>query len=434
VPFRIPDLAAAPPMGWNSFDSYGVHLDEAAALTNLRVMARRLGPAGYRVFAVDMGWYSEYESTGPRKFPMSADRPRLCMDAFGRYVPSARLFPSGLASLADRVHAHDMLLGLHIMRGIPRGAVERNLPIEGTEYRAADIADREDSCSWNDFNYGVVASHPGARKYYESFLRLIASWGVDFVKVDDIVEHPNDIELIADAIEAQQRPMMLSLSPGNVVDYGHVHAFRRANMVRLTRDVWDRRICIDRGFEAWAAWHKAGCSGFWPDLDMIPIGHLRLCLSADNLTPGARMPSEGMERDCQWSRDQRLTFLTMLGLAASPLFMGGDLVSAGDDVFELLTCKGLIACNQSVAPGERTWQRSGVEVWAAQSRAGDGRRWAGVFNRSEREPARLCLSEGEHGLATGTTKDIWSGRDVRLPGEVWLPPDGVVLLRCDRAG
>lgn len=431
--FRIPELAASPPMGWNSFDSYGVYLDEASALANLEVMARRLKPAGYRVFAIDMGWYSEYENAGPGRFPMSADRPRLCMDAMGRYVPSARLFPGGLRRLADRVHEHGLLFGLHIMRGVPRAAVQARLPIEGTRASAWDIADRHDGCAWNDFNYGVVAGHPASRKYYDSFVRLIASWGVDFIKADDIVAHPQDVEMMADAIEAQGRPMMLSLSPGNVVDYGHARAFARANMVRLTRDVWDRRVSIDRCFEAWAAYNEAGVSGFWPDLDMIPIGHLRRCLPPWSLSPGGQVPSEGMERDCGWTLDQKRTFLTMLALAASPMFMGGELVGADEEVFELLTCPELVACNQSVRTGRCTWQRGSVQVWTAESRLGDGGRWVGVFNRDEQRGALVALSASEHGLAGGLVREIWSGRELCVPGEVWIPPDGVVFLRAGGA-
>src|SRR3546814_20264100 len=74
-----------------------------------------------------------------------------------------------------------------------------------------------DVCS-SDLMYGVDMSKPGAQAYYDSVFRQIASWGVDFVKVDDISRpyHRNqpEIEAVRRAIDASGRPMVLSLSPG----------------------------------------------------------------------------------------------------------------------------------------------------------------------------------------------------------------------------
>lgn len=49
-------LAPTPPMGWNSFDSYGVYLHEEAAYANLEAMAKKLKPHGYEFFVIDNGW------------------------------------------------------------------------------------------------------------------------------------------------------------------------------------------------------------------------------------------------------------------------------------------------------------------------------------------------------------------------------------------
>lgn len=79
--------------------------------------------------------------------------------------------------------------GLHLMRGTPRLAVERNLAIPGTPYRAADIADRTNGCYWNPDMCGVDMAKPGAQAYYNSVFDLYASWGLDVIKVDDM-SHP----------------------------------------------------------------------------------------------------------------------------------------------------------------------------------------------------------------------------------------------------
>src|SRR3546814_5673174 len=80
------------------------------------------------------------------------------------------------------------------MRGVPRLAADRNLPIAGTRHRCGDIADRVNICPWNSDMYGVDMSKPGAQAYYDSVFRQIASWGVDFVKVDRSEEHTSELQ------------------------------------------------------------------------------------------------------------------------------------------------------------------------------------------------------------------------------------------------
>ena len=61
VTFADLNLAPTPPLGWNSFDSYGVYLHEEAGLANLEAMAELLQPYGYEYFVIDNGWFGEYE-------------------------------------------------------------------------------------------------------------------------------------------------------------------------------------------------------------------------------------------------------------------------------------------------------------------------------------------------------------------------------------
>jgi alpha-galactosidase len=104
------------------------------------------------------------------------------------------------------------------VRGAPRLAVERGLKVLGTNISIADIVDKASTCSWNPDMYGVDMSKPGAQAYYDSVFALLASWGVDFVKVDDLCRpydaHMAEIEGIHRAIGRTGRPMILSMSPG----------------------------------------------------------------------------------------------------------------------------------------------------------------------------------------------------------------------------
>jgi alpha-galactosidase len=434
-PMRMAEFASRPPMGWNSFDSYGVYLDEAMALQNMRVMAQRLRPAGYRIFVIDMGWYSGYDIPTGSRFPLSSARPSLCIDPWGRYVPHPHVFPRGLSFIADQAHDLGLLFGLHIMRGIPRAAVQRDLPILGTQRTAREIADPSSRCVWNDFNFGLDMSKPGAQQYYDSFISLIASWGVDFIKADDWVPYPAEIHAIANAMQAQPRPMLLSLSPGNVVDYAHIDAYRRANMVRLTRDVWDRRISLDRCFDAWDRFQAQGASGFWPDLDMIPMGRLRVCLPPDRVAPGCPLPSEGVARECEWTVDQQKTFLTMLAMAASPMFIGSDLLTLEDSAVQMLTHPQLIACNQNGVVGRKVWAGGGVEVWHTPHKGGRGASgWIAIFNRNL-EPVSAKLDRAQLGLQSDRdwhASDVWQCREIVVGGDGLqgtIAADGVVFLK-----
>src|SRR6202041_3272487 len=120
-------------------------------------------------------------------------RGEVSLDDYGRFLPSANRFPSavnevGFKPLADYVHSKGLKFGIHIMRGIPREAVDKNLPIKGTSFHAADVADKINVARWKGMEdtYGVDMTKPGAQAYYDSIAQLYASWGVDFVKADDM--------------------------------------------------------------------------------------------------------------------------------------------------------------------------------------------------------------------------------------------------------
>ncbi|PXA97007.1 alpha-galactosidase, partial [Nostoc sp. 3335mG] len=197
-------LAPTPPMGWNSWNSFATTITEEQAIAQATIMQRELLPAGYDVFTVDIQWYEP----GASSYTYAA-KPVPTMDANGRLLPAPNRFPSstggrGFRPLADRIHGMGLRFGVHLMRGIPRLAVERDVPILGTNTTARAIADTRNVCTWNPDMYGVDMTRPGAQAYYDSVFRLLAEWGVDFVKVDDL-SRPYDaraaeIEAIAGAI------------------------------------------------------------------------------------------------------------------------------------------------------------------------------------------------------------------------------------------
>lgn len=427
-------LAPIPPRGWNSFDCLGTVATEQSLMDNLEVFAERLQPAGYDYFVLDAGWYYQDPIADGWRFPLprsgAGGRDPL-LDEYGRPIPAPQVFPNGLRPVIDRCHALGLKFGIHIMRGIPRKAVHENLPIRNTASRAADIADTTKICLWSDLCYGVDTTKPDGQAYYDSLFEMLAEWEVDFVKADDLVPHPDEIHAIADALERCGRPMVLSLSPGGLVAADHFQAYRRAHMVRITKDIWDRVDDIHESFSRWYTWQGTERPGFWLDLDMIPFGRLSAwrppAVEGVNETEQGR----GASRMSALSEGERRVFITQRALAASPLFMGGHLPETDDYSFALLTNPRMLACNANGVCGRFLVRRRGWWVWHVADRQDPGHGWFGVFNMTDR-PLTERLLRRQVGLAEGDCAghDIWADRELPLDGDltVDVPPHDVLFV------
>lgn len=155
-----------PPLGWNSFDSFGGYLHEEAAFAQLEAFAEKLAPHGYEYFVVDIGWYGEYERVpgtmypSPNNYKHASD---IHLDEWARPLPSKCYFPNGFKALADPIHELGLKFGIHMMRGISRKAVQLNLPIKDSNTTATSIANTDSTCEWCHYNYGVDMSKEGAQ-------------------------------------------------------------------------------------------------------------------------------------------------------------------------------------------------------------------------------------------------------------------------------
>lgn len=429
-------LADKPPMGWNSFNSYGVYCYEAAAFANLEAMNTKLKPYGYVYFVIDNGWFGEYELEENTHFSVERHASDIHINEYGLFEPSRTYFPNGFKSLIDSCHAKGLKFGLHLMRGIPRKAVLLNTPVKGTDFRAADIADTLNVCSWCTYNYGIDMDKPGAQAYYNSLISHLAGWGVDFIKYDDIVPYPREVEAIVKAIEQCGRPIVLSLSPGDKVEEKDLPALRKANMLRVTADIWDTQHCIDLSFDAWKRWQGKEEPGFWPDLDMIPFGELQLMSPPGRKTKDQKeiaLAGRGTHRWSELNESQKYTFITQRSMAASPLFYGGNIVSIDDFTLRLLTNKDMLACNQNGVVGNLIYEENGIEVWTVKERDRQAG-WIGIFNPTQQTQSRRFVKE-ELGLAP--EKDyrllnIWEDRkSVSLDKMIEIPGNGVLFIRYE---
>ena len=237
-----------PPMGWNSYDYYDTTVNEEQVKANADFMAKHLKECGWEYVVVDIAWYSKETGQQRDKFQY-VPFARLEMDEYSRLLPDVDRFPSsrdgrGFGPLADYVHGLGLKFGIHIMRGIPRCAAYFRTKIKNTDFTANQIAAPDSICFWNPDMYGVNPDADGAQAYYDSLLELYASWGVDFIKCDDICRmdarsSKDEIMMLHRAIEKCGRDVVLSLSPGPAIVDEHDFYFENANMWRITDDFWD---------------------------------------------------------------------------------------------------------------------------------------------------------------------------------------------------
>ena len=411
-----PVLAPTPPMGWNSWNSFATTINEAQALETAHIMADKLLPAGYNVFTIDIQWYEP----GATSYTYS-DKPQPTLDDYGRLLPAPNRFPSaagttGFTAIANQVHGLGLKFGIHLMRGIPRLAVERNLPVLGTPYRAKDIANLDSTCPWNPDMYGVDMSKPGAQAYYDSVFALYASWGVDFVKMDDMSRpydaHAPEIEAAHKAIVKTGRPIILSLSPGETPVPRAEHVRQYAQMWRISDDFWDEWPLLESQFtrlENWNMWRRPGA---WPDADMLPLGRLALG-----------------SRDTKFTPDEQKTLMTLWSIARSPLIMGGDLRYLDAPTLALLTNPEVIAVNQKSRDNQPHFFADNTRIWTARPEAGAGT-YLALFNtgKDARDVVAPLSALGIKGQVK--VRDLWARADAgTASGQVKasVPPHGAVL-------
>lgn len=425
------EIAPTPPMGWNSFDAYGCRINEEEFKAIVDYMAEHLKPSGYQYAVIDYIWW--HPEPGNWDTPRRKGHPNIrytsdgallypeytTMDEFGRLLPAEERFPSsadgaGFKPLADYVHSKGLKFGIHIMRGIHRGAFHDDLPIKNCEYTAREIGEPWDTCSWCNQMYGVDPTKPGAQEYYNSIFELYAMWGVDYIKADDIlapVYHRGEVELIRNAIDNCGRPMVLSLSPGEAPLSDAKHISESANLWRISADLWDEWEDIERNFDLLQGWASYIGAGSWPDADMIPVGRISL-----NDRP------HGPERQSMLTWNEQITLMTLWSMARSPLMIGADLLSMDDSTKMLLTNEEVLYVNQHSCDNRQVIRRAGKSkvpgelnthfvAWSATDPENNDK-FIGLFNLLDEE-SEVCF-EMEWEMLRGVygVRDLWQKKEI----------------------
>jgi len=366
------DLAARPPMGWNSWNHFRDKVDDASVRAQAEAMVSSgMRDAGYTYINIDDTWEGERDANGN--------------------IQTNSKFPD-MKALADFVHSKGLKLGIYSSPGAK-----------------------------------TCAKFEGSLGHELQDARTYAAWGVDYLKYDlcglrtemraaPTPEAAHKIMVDAyvkmrDALRSTGRPIVYSLC-----QYGDDAVWEWApsvggNLWRTTGDITDKYAKMaEIGFSQAGLARFAG-PGHWNDPDMLEVGN------------------GGM------SLDEYRTHMSLWAVLAAPLLAGNDLSTMAPETIALLTNRDVIAVDQDSAgkQGDRVSAEGPIEIWTRP--LADGSKAVGIFNRHPKPlTARVDFSAlGFTGAVKA--KDLWQAKDlgsVSKPYTVTVPGHGVLLLRVSQ--
>lgn len=356
-------LAATPPLGWNSWNTFGHDINEAVVReTADTLVSTGLRDLGYNHIVIDDCW-----SIKDRR------------DGNGDLIPDPEKFPSGMKALADYVHDKGFKLGIY-----------------------SDAAEM------------TCAGYPGSLGFEEQDAKLWASWGIDFLKYDychaPLFDQAIAIERytrMGQALRNSGREFLYSLCEwGNQVP----HLWGRqagGHMWRVSGDVVDswvnlqkpnwQPLGIDTSIDIAAEVHAYGGPGGWNDLDMLVVG----------------LKGKGQVGGTGMSFIEYQTHMSLWVMACSPLMIGCDIRRMDSETAFLLTNREVLAVNQDPLgiPARPARQIGSCELWTKRL-AGESTAVA-VINRGSRTE-EINVKARDIGLldTPKLTRDLWKGQDI----------------------
>ncbi|HZX07746.1 fibronectin type III domain-containing protein [Kribbella sp.] len=419
-----PQLAAKPYMGWSSWslqstnypgvnpDGPGSFISEKNILTQAHALATKLKPYGYEYINVDAGW----QDGG---------------DEYGRPVAMAKRFPRGMKAVGDDIHKLGLKFGIYTTVGLGTDVYrDGNTPIydaPGCFTRDIVYPDLRKTNGW-DGAYKINYASPCAQKYADSIVKLFASWGVDFIKMDGVgpgswkgaPDDPNhnnteDVKAWWRAVQNAGRPMLYTLSWSLSHRYADVWK-ANSNGWRIDTDVecycdtivkWDSSV-KQRWWDV-AQWIDDAGPGHWNNLDALDVG----VGAMDGLTDA-----------------ERQSYMTFWAINSAPLFSGDDLTKLDAYGLKLLTNREVIAIDQSGNPARPLNQDQLQQVWYAQN--ADGSTTVALFNLAD-SPATVTGNFDQLGIGgKALVRDVWADRNTpNVSGSVsaQLPAHGSKLYK-----
>jgi hypothetical protein len=272
--------------------------------------------------------------------------------------------------------------------------------------------------------YGVDMTKPGAQAYYDSLFALYASWGVDFVKVDDLSRpyHTAEIEAIREAIDKTGRPIVFSTSPGATPVGLGAHVMTHANQWRISDDFWDNWNALYEQFKRLHDWTPYRGPGHFPDADMLPLGKLS----------GGRPGASG--RWTHFTTNEQYTLMSLWAIARSPLILGADLTQLDPFTLSLLTNDDVIAVNQHSRNNRQLFSSDHLIAWTADADDSSDQ-YLAVFNATATAtnvPVNLSAIGGAQAYSV---QSLWDGKKLGVFNGRFspsIPSHGAGLYRLTR--
>jgi hypothetical protein len=415
-----------PPMGWNSYDCYNFNVTEKQFMENAHYLAN-LKKYGWEYCIVDFIWWIPYVAKSPYDCNQYGNWNKGNIDQYGRFMPDTSRFPSakggkGFKALCDSVHNLGLKFGLHLMRGVPRMAARSKLPIYGYPgHTCADAVDTTSKCAWMDWMWGAKNDSAG-QKYITSMISLCNDWGVDYVKVDDLSAgqygyHGPEVIMYGKAIAEQPREIVFSTSPGATPLNQAANVSQWANMWRLVNDFWDVDYSGNKNWndlinaynvsESWRGTSLKWGEGFWPDVDMLPFGHLALCGPVWNPRYSLSTLSKGEHR----------LILLLWCINNGPLMYGGNMPDNKNDPFydSLMTNTDALFVNKhGIKARVLKSQSTGTPIWTSTHPLDTTTKFV-LFSNTSGSQQTLSINLTSIGFAANQAvpvKNIWNGANL----------------------
>ena len=355
-------IASTPPMGWNSWNTFGHDVSESVIRETADVLVSAgLKDCGYEYIVIDDCW-----SIKDRR------------DGNGDLITDPEKFPNGIRALADYVHSKGLKLGIY-----------------------SDAAEK--TCS----------GYPGSLGFEEQDANLWAAWGIDFLKYD-YCNAPQEQSVameryarMGEALRNTGREFLYSLC-----EWGNQgpHLWGRkvgGHTWRVSGDVYDSwiniwlntwySIGIDVSIDIANELHEYGGPGGWNDLDMLVVG----------LKGKGQIAGSGM------SFVEYQTHMSLWCMACSPLMIGCDIRQLDPDTASLLMNREVLDVNQDVLgiPARRVKQMGQCEIWTKP--LADGSVAVSVINRGSR-PDDVTIKARDIGLldTPKLARNLWTQEDI----------------------
>jgi hypothetical protein len=415
-------LERTPVLGWSSWSF--IRKNPTADKIKAQALALHnsgLQKIGYEYVNLDDFWYQCPGPEGPN------------VDQYGRWITDSSRFPGqgdidGMKVVADYIHSLGMKFGIYVTPGVSKQAVTRHTPIKGTSYTAAQIA--QPSVAENNYNCkGMVRidyGKPGAQEYTNSWVNMLAAWGIDYIKIDGVTDsNAADVKAWSDAIRQSGRPMVLDVTQGDFTIALAPTLMKYANQWEFAPDVECYRCekggssypltswaDIAKRFKYVAEWQPYAGPGGFNDYDSLEIGNG----DNDGLTP-----------------TERQTQISLWALGAAPLILGIDLTHLDPtDLQKYLQNSDVLAVDQDAIAAKRVLNAGNQQVFAKTESNGDV--IVALFNIGGKAESvsvpvsSVALPENKKGYSL---RDLWTGETKKTTSTITavVPSHGVALYR-----